>query len=167
MKKLLAVIIVMTLLLPCSVFAVESITWSIVEKKTAKGGLWAEVTSTIVAAANGSVTNTILGGTAGGAGTKYDLRGRYLYSVCIGDNGTNPTDNSDLALRHGGATGRDLLGLAGTDKIDSGASLDNNCFQPAIDSSGSAVPVYDSLYQVITNNSVDGGQIIIKYQFIE
>lgn len=167
MKKLLLAIIVTTLLLPCLAFAVESITWSIIELKTSTGAKWAEITSTITAAANGSVTSTILGGTAGGAGTKYDMRRRYLYSVCVGDNGTNVTDNSDLYLRHGSASGRDLLGLAGENIVDSGASLDSNCFKPNLSSNPAAIPAYDQLYQVISNNIVDGAQIIIKYQFIE
>lgn len=147
-------------------FAAESITWQIYEFKTKSGTAIAQIISTITTAADGSVTTTILGGTSGGAGTKYDMRGKRLKSFCAEDNGTNPTDNSDLYLNQHSTTGKDVLGGAGVDLIDSGAGS-NNCAYPLVGSDLAIPTIYGDLYQAISNNSADSAQIKITYNFSE
>lgn len=166
MKKLFIVLFFL-LYLVSSALAVESITWTNNNFKTYSGKKWVEITSTITTAADGTVTSTLLGGTAGGTDTPYDVKGLYLFCVCAGDNGTNPTDNTDLYLRQTTSTGKDVLGLAGENIIDIGSSIDSNCVRPVLNAVAGSMPIFGPLYQVISGNSANSAQIIVKYYFIE
>jgi len=165
--KLFAPLTLITLLVSTTCFA-QTITWDITQVKTFSNKKWIEITSNITAASDGSVTTTLLGGSDGGSGTAYDVKGMYLYQICVADAGTDPTNDSDLYLYQHGSTSsyKDVLGGAGKDTIDAGATLDN-CFQPYIGGTEAVMPIYGLLYQAISGNSANGAQIQIKYYFME
>lgn len=96
------------------------------------------------------------------AGSIPDFTGFFLYQVAYYYGTTAPTNDSDLEIREGSATGKDILYGAGTDKIDNAT---NNNFQPFVNGSDSVMPIYGPLYLVISNNSVNSatGTIVLKF----
>lgn len=161
--KRLALVFCLVLLLAPSVMAAEGIVWSVLG-----GGYnnWLEVTSVNTTAANGSLTTTVL---QDGNGKALNLSGYYLYQISYYYGATGATDNSDLELLEhdvtaSGAKGRDILYGGGANKIDIAT---NNDFQPFINGSESAMPIYGTLYQKVSNNSVDTAIFTIVYKFVK
>jgi hypothetical protein len=163
MMKRMVIGICLVLLVALPAAAAESIVWSVYG-----GGYenWLEVVSVNTTAANGSLTTTPL---KDGSGNILNLSGYYLYQVAVYFGGTAPTDNSDLELLEhdataSGAKGRDILYGAGANMIDAAA---NNNFKPWVNSAESAMPIYGTLYQKVSNNSVDTAIFTIVYKFIK
>jgi hypothetical protein len=161
LKKLI-LILCLTFALTLPAFAVEGIVWSHLE--VSKGdAAFIKVTATVTTAANGSLTTTLLGGTAGGDKTAYDVRGYYLHNVAVLFGLTAPTINSDLYLLEESATGRDILGGAGLNIVDD----TTNSYLPAtIGSTVTPIPVVGHLYLSVLNNIVDTALFTVILIFV-
>lgn len=162
MKKALALILVV-LLFAVPVFAAEGIVWTC--KNVFSGGsTWTEISAVITTAADGSVTATQFGGTSGGSGTCYDVRGKYLYQIRSYYGGTAVTADSDLVLYPDNNTAQDILNAAGTNMVDDNT---NKSFKPMINGVEAPVPVFGIPYLDILNNIVDSATHAIWFEFIQ
>jgi hypothetical protein len=165
MKKIFSVLcVLLAALFAAQVFAAEGTTWSYKRNQSIEGKTWVEITAAVTTAADGSYTAVQLGGTAGGQGTAYDVRGMYLFQVKTYYGGTAVTADSNLVLYPDNNTSYDILNGAGADMIDDNT---NKTFQPWINSSETVVPIYAIPYMDITGNSVDSATHTIIFQFIQ
>ena len=161
MKKLLtAAIVLFFALSPNIVFSAGTIDCTTTDEKrirTVSGKTWVEITCALTAdASDGSFPDTAI---------PFDVVGYYLYMVAYYYGAVTPiTDDSDLTLTQGSTTGYDILYGAGTDKIDIAT---NNQFQPQIGGSDAVMPIYDTLYIQIDNNSVNSATGVLIFKFIE
>ena len=126
---------------------------------------WIEVTGVFTchsSAATFETTPIYLNEEQETAGTIPDFTGLYLYQVAYYFGSTAPTDDSDLEIRQGSSSGRDILYTAGTNMIDNAA---NNNFQPFVNGSDAVMPLYGPLYLYIANNAVNSatGTIVMKF----
>jgi hypothetical protein len=89
--------------------------------------------------------------------------GMYLYLVSVSPGATAPTDNSDLTILQGSASGIDILGASGANTIDNATT---NTFRPVINSVAAAVPIFDTLYVAASGNLVASAVFNLTLYFV-
>jgi hypothetical protein len=167
MKRIISILtVVLVMAFAFNAMAVDqSVTWT--NRTYSKGDKrWVEITATCVAAANASWATTALyeNESAETNGEPFNAAGLYLHSISTYFGGTDPpTDNTDMTLLEGSASGKDILVGAGTNMIDIAT---NNFFTTLIGTIPHPVPCFGTLYLAIANNAVNNAQFVIVFKFV-
>jgi hypothetical protein len=97
------------------------------------------------------------------AGNAINLAGQYLYLVSVVPGATGPTDNTDLEILEGSATGPDILAGSGANMIDNTAT---NTFRPLSNAVAYSAPIMGSLFVKASANSVSGAAFTLTLRTV-